>query len=192
MFNSLARVTLFLFLGAFTAFGPAQAADPFKRCASCHGADGNSSKSKNPSISGLSVGYAELAMKAYRDGSRPCPTSKMKCRMAAKWTDEEISAAAQHFAEFPRIRHEQEFDAGLAAQGKAIHEQHCDSCHSEASAGDASDGGLLNGQWREYLELVLTGYGAGERAQPNEMKSALAELGDGDEEALLHYYASDL
>lgn len=195
MLNTLARVVLVLILCVFSGFGLAQSSDPFRKCGSCHGKDGNSPKPKSPSISGLSADYSQLAMKAYRDGSRPCVTMKMKCKMAAKWTDDQITEAALHFSEFPRQRRDQEFDAGLAAKGKATHEQHCAGCHSAPSALAAEgslDGGLLKGQWRQYLEHVLLEYAAGERQQPERMKAAFAELGDNDKEALLHYYASDL
>jgi sulfide dehydrogenase cytochrome subunit len=195
MLNRLATVALYFLFSVLLTLGTAQAADPFKKCGACHGKDGNSPKAKSPSISAISPGYAELAMKAYRDGSRPCVTMKMKCKMAAKWTDEQITEAALHFAEFPRQRRDQEFDAALAVKGKATHEQHCASCHSDQSAVAAEgspDGGLLNGQWRQYLEQVLGEYAAGKRQQPEEMKAAFAALGGDDKEALLHYYASDL
>jgi sulfide dehydrogenase cytochrome subunit len=193
MLKTIVKRTFFLTLCICSGFALAQGSDPFRSCGSCHGKDGNSSKPKSPSISGLSAGYAEMAMKAYRDGSRPCVTMKMKCKMAAKWTDEQISAAALHYAGFPRERRNEEFDAGLAAKGKAIHEQHCASCHGGQPSGEgAVDGGLLNGQWRQYLEHTLNEYDAGQRQQPEGMRTALAELQENDREALLQYYVSDL
>jgi sulfide dehydrogenase cytochrome subunit len=195
MLNSLARVSLYLTLSVLLGLGSAQAADPFRKCGTCHGKDGNSPKPKSPSISGLSADYSELVLKAYRDGSRGCATMKMKCKLAAKLTDEQITEAAMHFSEFSRERRDQAFDATLAVTGKGIHEQHCASCHSAqpvVAADGVSDGGLLNGQWRQYLERVLLEYAAGERQQPEKMKAALAKLGDDDQEALLQYYASDL
>jgi sulfide dehydrogenase cytochrome subunit len=168
--------------------------DDFKSCARCHGEDGNSTKSSSPSIAGLSAAYGEHALRAFRDGERECGASKMKCRMAAKWTDEEIVAASAHFAQFERVAPEQSFDSALAEQGKAIHQEKCAGCHSAeaSSAPDAVDGGMLNGQWREYLEYSLEQYAGGGRQQPDDMRAALESLDEAQKDAVLHYYASGL
>ncbi len=168
--------------------------DDFKACARCHGEDGNSTKSSSPSIAGMSTAYSEHALRDYRDGKRECGTSKLKCRMAAKWTDEEIVAASAHFAQFDHVAPEQSFDPALAEQGKAIHEDKCARCHSAGAS--AESGGQpadsLNGQWREYLEYSLQQYAGGGRQQPDDMRAALESLDDSQKEALLNYYASGL
>ena len=169
-----------------------QAGDDFRVCARCHGQEGNSDDPDVPSIAGLSAGYNEAAMREYREGKRECGTSKMKCRMAAKWTDEEIVSAATYFAQFERVAPDQPFDSALAAKGDVIHQDHCASCHSgEAMASpDSQPAGTLNGQWREYLEYALEQYGSGGRQQPEQMSAALQALGDDQMDALLDYYAS--
>jgi len=168
--------------------------DEFKACARCHGEDGNSSKPASPSIAGMDSAYSEHALRDYRDGKRECGTSKLKCRMAAKWTDEEIAASSAHFAQFERIAPEQSFDAALAEQGKAIHEEKCASCHSAGSSANASGtpADSLNGQWLEYLEYALEQYAAGGRQQPDEMRAAVESLDESQKDALLNYYASGL
>ena len=171
-------------------FAGLAADDEFKLCARCHGADGNSTKSNSPSIAGMEAGYMEEAMKAYRDGSRACGLSSMKCKMAAKWTDEEIAASAAHFAAMKPVAPEQEFDEGLAAAGKKLHEEHCQACHGEEATEGKPHGSRLNGQWREYLEYALGQYQEGAWQQPDDMKAALAKLSQEDKNALLDYYAS--
>jgi sulfide dehydrogenase cytochrome subunit len=179
-----------IFVAIFVLFMlPAQAQDPFKSCARCHGADGNSGKSPNPSISSLADTYIASSLKAYQDGSRDCGFSKMKCKMASRWTAEEVDAAAKHFSQQPRTRAPQEFDAGLAAQGKAIHQARCAECHS--GTGAEGQGGLLQGQWRDYLDYAMGQYREGKRSQPAAMKAATSALEAAEWEALLHYYASE-
>ena len=168
----------------------AQDADPFKTCARCHGNDGNSSKPPTPSIAGLAADYIVASLEAYQDGSRACGFSKIKCKMATRWTSEDIAQAAQHFAALPRKRAPQEFDASQAEQGKALHEAHCAACHS-ASA-EVGEGGLLHGQWREYLEYAFEQYDSGGRTQPADMATATAAVNDAQWQALLDFYASDL
>lgn len=163
----------------------ALAADDFKLCVRCHGADGNSPNASAPSIAGMDPGYAEATWAAYKDGSRPCGMAEMKCRMAAKLTGEEITAAAEHFGAGARVAAEQEFDPALAEKGKALHEAHCHSCH-----GKDPEVPWLRGQWRKYLEYSLEHYQNGTRQQPQEMADALGALAPGDLDALLHFYAS--
>jgi cytochrome subunit of sulfide dehydrogenase len=172
----------------------ARAADEFKVCARCHGQDGNSEDSDVPLIAGLSARYIDAAMQEYRGGKRECATSKMKCRMAAKWTDEDIVSAAAHYAQFGRVAPEQPFDSALAAKGETIHQDHCASCHTAktAASSDSQPAGVLNAQWREYLEYALEQYASGGRQQPEEMRAALEALSEDQKGELLDYYASGL
>ena len=165
-----------------------QDADPFKVCARCHGQDGNGSKAPTPYISSLAPDYISASLKAYQDGSRSCGFSKIKCKMASRWSEDEIAAAAQHFSGLPRERAPQEFDAALAEQGKAIHDASCSECHS--GTGSRGSGGLLFGQWRAYLEYAMEQYQAGDRAMPDGMKAAVESLDEAQWDALLNYYAS--
>jgi len=179
----------------FTVVMTAAATDSgeeFKNCARCHGKDGNSPKPSAPSIAGFSAEYIAASMHEYREGRRQCASSKMKCKIAAKWTDEEIDAASSHFAGFKRIAPTQEFDSALAATGKTIHETSCSDCHSAGAAGspDSPPAGILNGQWREYLEYALEQYANGGRQQPDKMRAALESLDAAKRDALLNYYAS--
>jgi sulfide dehydrogenase cytochrome subunit len=197
MMRKTVRVILFaiaIAVSGLQATAAVAEGDEFKACARCHGEDGNSQKSSSPSIAGMSTAYSELSLRDYRDGKRECGTSKLKCRMAAKWTDEEIVASSAHFAQFDRVAPEQSFDAALAEQGRAIHEEKCASCHSAGASKDAGGqpADSLNGQWREYLEYALQQYEGGGRQQPDDMRAALESLDDSQKDALLNFYASGL
>ena len=168
--------------------GSTQDVDSLKSCTRCHGQDGNSSKPPTPSIAGLARGYIAASLQSYQDGSRQCGMSSIKCKMASRWTDEQITYAAEHFSAQPRTRAPQEFDTAKAALGKTIHDAACAGCHSGAD--DGEEGGLLTGQWREYLEYTMEQYRAGGRSQPEGMKAATSALDEGEWDALLHYYAS--
>jgi sulfide dehydrogenase cytochrome subunit len=169
--------------------GTVSAADPLKACVRCHGEDGNSAKASTPSIAGLTRDYMVVALQAYRDGSRTCGRSKIKCKMAGKWSDEMIDASAAHFAIMPRVPPPQEFDPELAKKGRVIHETQCAGCHTGGVASD-QEGGTLEAQWRDYLEYALGQYENGGRTQPDAMQSALTALDSEQRNALLHYYAS--
>ena len=184
------RVAAVLLFAGLQSVAGLAVADEFKLCARCHGADGNSTKSNSPSIAGLDPGYAQEAMKDYRDGTRPCGLSSMKCKMAAKWSDEEIAAAAEHYGAMARKAPDQAFDAGRAAAGEKLHQAHCQACHGQEPAEGKPHGGLLSGQWREYLDYALNQYQEGAWSQPDEMKKALAGLSADDRAALLDFYAS--
>ena len=80
--------------------------------------------------------------------------------------------------------------AGLATAGAAVHNEHCDRCHSDAGMNVDDEAGMLGGQWMGYLETTFAEYAAGEREQPNKMKEKMDLLSDDDVTALLHYYAS--
>lgn len=163
--------------------------DEFKMCARCHGADGNSSKPNFPSIAGFDAGYIKSVMEGYRDGSRACGLP-MKCRMATTWTDEDIAAAAAYYSVKEPMAPTQEFDAGKAEAGKALHTAHCVGCHGAEAAADKPRGSLLSGQWRKYLEYALGQFEQGAWQQPDEMKAALSGLSADEIDALLSYYAS--
>jgi len=168
----------------------AAAADVTNLCARCHGADGNSSKPLSPSIAGDPAGYIIAAMKQYRDGERQCKHLPMKCKMVAKWSDEDVAAAAAFFAQSKRVAAKQPFDEALVATGKSIHEDKCAHCHDAGAPAEGEPAPLLNGQWMEDLEYALGEYASGGRKQPDEMRSAVESLDDNQLKAVLNYYAS--
>lgn len=181
--------------------GAADVGTLMKNCNGCHGDNGVSQWSDIPTIAGLSAFFHSEALFTYRDAARPCVETEYRqgdtgrpatdmCRIAEDLGDEEIEALAATYAKLPFVPAEQDFDAGLVAAGEAIHEQHCDRCHSDAGTNAEDEAGRLGGQWMGYLQSAFAEYAAGDRPQPKKMAEKMAPLSDDDVKALLHYYAS--
>ena len=114
-----------------------------KGCNDCHGPGGVSQSSDVPSLAGFPEFVHSDALYLYRDEERPCAESKYRhgdtsrpatsmCAIAAELSDDDIDALAAAYAELPYVKMKQKFDATLAAAGKALHDEHCDKCHSDA------------------------------------------------------------
>lgn len=170
-------------------------------CNGCHGDDGVSQWTDVPTIAGVSEFVHSDALYIFRDEARPCTESKYRqgdtsrpattmCAAVADLSDDMIEEIAAYYAALPFVPAKQEFDADLAAAGKAIHDAECDRCHSEGGANPDDDAGILAGQWIGYMEDTFAEYRAGERDQPKKMEEKLNALSDDDVKALIHYYAS--
>jgi cytochrome subunit of sulfide dehydrogenase len=181
-----------LVTAAFAWFAPIQAADvpgDAKLCAKCHGEKGLSTKDNIPTIAGIPVDIQVYSLEEYRAGKRTCEEQPLMCKTAARLTDEQIKALAEHYAAQSFAPAQQTFDAARAEKGKAIDARDCDGCHK--NPGDEADGPVLRGQWRGYLAHTIKQYLAGGREWPDPlMKSKLEKLAPADVEALLDYYAS--
>ncbi len=112
------------------------------------------------------------------------------CAIAAELSEDDIDALAVAYAELPYVPAKQDFDAGLAATGKAVHDELCDKCHSDAGMNPDDEAGMLGGQQMGYLRTTFEEYAAGTREQPKKMKVKMDELSAEDTEALIHYYGS--
>ncbi len=205
--------TALLLAGATWAAGASAQTAPVPvlvgNCVACHGTEGNSQGPATPTIAGLSKVYFVNAMLAYKYGT---DTAKIEAaaktlkvdpddiegferlatvmdRIAKGYTDEEIGAMADYFANQRFRSATQGFDAALAARGKTVHEESCDKCHEDG--GRKGDGaGTLAGQWTPYLQFTFADYKDKHRAMPKKMREKMREVAGDDFKALLHYYAS--
>lgn len=170
-------------------------------CNDCHGDQGVSQWTDVPTIGGLAEFVHADALYIYRDKERPCMDSAYRkgdtsrpetnmCTITAKLSDDEIDALAAAYAELPYVPAKQDFDAALAAKGKAIHDKSCDRCHSKGGTDPEDEAGMLGGQQLGYLRKTFEEYAADARYQPEKMQEAMSELSADDVEALLNYYAS--
>ena len=185
---------------AWLGLGAAALADVMataKTCDGCHGAANMGADHGVPTIAGLSEFYHSDQLYFYREKGRPCndvtSTSGDKtnmCAVTANFSDEEIDELAAHYAAMPFPAAKQDFDAALAAAGKAIHDRDCEVCHTEGGANAEDDASILAGQWAGYLEMAFAEYRSGDREQAEPMKKKLDALSDDDIKALVHYYAS--
>ena len=170
-------------------------------CDDCHGDNGASQWTDVPTIGGVAEFVHSDALFIYRDKERPCADSAYRqgdtsrpetnmCAVAADLSDGDIEAIAAAYAEKPYVKAKQDFDAALAATGQAIHEEHCDRCHSDGGTNVDDEAGMLGGQMMGYLETAFAEYASGDREQPNKMKAKLDPLSGDDIKALVQYYAS--
>lgn len=203
---SLTYLAILAWGAAFTVLGTsaAHAADAAKvadGCNNCHGKDGVSADSHVPTIAGLSATYIVDSMKSYKKKDRPCVETKYlsgdkkgqksdMCKVASEVSDADAKAVAQLYGSKKFVRAKQPFDAAKAARGKTVHANECAKCHEKGGSSPDDDAGILAGQWMPYLKDQFAHYRAGKRPQEEKMKVKLDKLSKEDEEALLHYYAS--
>ena len=170
-------------------------------CNSCHGDNGVSQWSDVPSIAGIPEFVLSDALYIYQDEARPCAESEYRqgdtsrpattmCAVAADLTEDQIDEIAAAYAELGWTPVKQDFDADLAAAGKAIHESQCDRCHSDAGTNPDDEASMLGGQQMGYLRNMFAQYRSGDREQPSKMQEAIESLSDDDVEALVNYYGS--
>lgn len=171
------------------AASPSQAAMLSNTCAGCHGTNGASAGPSMPTIAGMPEAFLLDAMKKFKSGERP---SSIMGRLAKAYSDDELKMVAGFFAQHPFARTKQDVDPAKVAIGKQIHEQRCKKCHID-NGRDSEDGGIIGGQWKEYLQISMNEFRSGKRIMPKKM----AEKVDGDNkltpaeiEAVIHFYAS--
>ena len=170
-------------------------------CNGCHGDNGISQWTDVPTIGGYPEFVHVDALYVYQDEARPCAESEYRqgdtsrpattmCAIAAELSEDDIDALAAAYAELPYVKAKQDFDAGLAAAGKVLHDEQCDKCHSEAGTNPDDEAGMLGGQMMGFLERSFAEYLADEREQPGKMKEKMDMLSPDDVKALVHYYGS--
>lgn len=197
----MSRKHLSLVVAALAFALPAFTAGADTACADCHGKDGASTESDVPTIGGVSEQYLLDSMAAYREGKRPCPETAWRagdkkrpktdmCKIAQKISVDETAKVAKDLAGKPFVRAKQKFDAAKAAAGKKVHDAQCEKCHSEGGSVAEDEAGILAGQWMPYMKETFAQYMKGARPQPEKMKVKFNALKPEEQEALLHYYAS--
>ena len=170
-------------------------------CNGCHGDGGVSQWTDMPSIAGIPEFVLADALYIYQDEARPCADSEYRqgdtsraatnmCAVAAGLSEDDIDALAAAYAEMGWTKAKQDFDAGLAEAGKAVHDAECDRCHSEAGTNPEDEASMLGGQQMGYLRNIFAQYRDDSREQPSKMKEKIDALSDDDVEALVHYYGS--
>lgn len=200
--KSLTSIAISLTLGLFASTAAvADLGAIVENCNGCHGDDGVSQWTDVPTIAGVPEFVQSDALYLYRDEARPCAESDYRqgdtsraattmCAVVADFGDDTIDEVAAHYAGLTFVAAKQEFDADLAAAGKAVHDAECDRCHSEGGSNPEDEAGILSGQWIGYLEATFAQYASGDREQPKKMEEKLAALSADDVKALVHYYAS--
>lgn len=185
---------LFVLVSCLAGYGVAAAAPRSgsmlgNTCAGCHGTDGYSAGDVMPSLAGMDKRYLAKSMLDFRSGARP---STIMGRMARAYSDEEIAAIASFFSAQEWRQAPGKVDRKLVAQGKTIHEDQCESCHTDGGRESKDEVPRLAGQWQPYLYVQLRDMHDidFEGVQPIKMRQRVQKLSQEELEALSHYYAS--
>lgn len=168
------------------AAGPTSAAMISNTCNGCHGTNGASVGPSMPVIGGQTPGYIEDAMKKFKSGER---ASSIMGRLAKAYSDEDFKTFDKFFSEKKFVRTKQVTEPAKVALGKKVHEENCKKCHLE-NGRDSEDGGIVAGQWAEYLQISLSEFKDKKRPMPKKMAEKFEGLSKDDVEAVIHFYAS--
>jgi sulfide dehydrogenase cytochrome subunit len=156
--KSITAIAISLTLALFgSAAAVADVDATAENCNGCHGDNGVSQWTDVPTIAGVPEFVHSDALYLFRDGDRPCSTLEYKqgdtsraattmCEVVADFSDDAIDEIAAYYAELPYAAMKQDFDADLAAAGKAVHDEACDRCHSEGGSNPDDEAGILAGQ----------------------------------------------
>jgi sulfide dehydrogenase cytochrome subunit len=186
------------FSGAASAVDVAGMVEP---CFACHGKDGVSIEAEVPSIASYSEDYFTYSLELYQKKERPCVEAEYHtgskkgqktsmCEIVKGMSESEIERMSEYFAKQKFVRSRQTYDVELAKQGEEIHSNKCDECHSKAGSSPEDNAGFLGGQKMDYLREQIKFVRNGERFTSKKMRLRLQALGDGELEAVVHYYGS--
>ncbi|MDK2122476.1 c-type cytochrome [Parachitinimonas caeni] len=164
-----------------------------KVCAACHGLDGNSAASANPSLAGQHAEYITKQLVEFKKGIRKNP---IMAGQVATLTDEDMRNLGAYFAsQQPKARGAN--NEKLLAEGKKIYRggnqtsgvPACMACHGPAGAGMPIQYPRLASQHGAYVSSQLTAFKKGERANDaNQMMQAIAgKMTDKEIEAVSEY-----
>ena len=143
-------------------------------CAACHGADGNSAISANPSIAGQPAEYITLQLAHFKSGLRVNPVMQS---MAAPLQPDEMKALGVYFSR-QQPKGQAAKDAALVTAGQKLYRggdaaagiPACAACHAPNGAGIARNYPRLAGQYAEYTYAQLKAFKAGERGADKDGK----------------------
>lgn len=136
-------------------------------CAACHGADGSSPTSANPSLAGLPADYITTQLAHFKGGIRQ---NAIMQGFAATLSDADMVSLGAYFAgQAPKTR--QAKDASLVREGQHLWRAGdaangvpaCSACHGPTGAGIPKSYPRLSGQWSDYTLAQLKAFKSGER-----------------------------
>lgn len=191
----------------------ARAADPAKPdvnrgqaiatqvCASCHGADGNSTGGAYPKLAGQHPEYLVKQLMDFKTqpGARqPARNNAIMAGMAAALSNQDMVNVAAYFAAQtpkPGYAHDKNtvplgekiYRAGIAERAVPA----CASCHGPTGQGIPVQYPRLSGQWAEYTVTQLNAFtqGPGARNNSDPMHTIASRLSDSDIKAVADYIA---
>lgn len=171
-------------------------AEPWVRCAECHGLFGDGNRIKFPRLAGQEPHYIMKQLQDFRHGRRTNDGGQMQ-KTATEITEKDIPVVAKYFSEqtppWPKRTIDDEVDLArarkLAIKG-ADGMDSCLSCHSDAQIGLLDKpivAPRVAGQRDFYIAKELRDYRAGRRSKndPDQIMTKIARrLSDADITAL--------
>lgn len=195
------RLMPWLTSGLLVLMAPAAAAEPLpntetlvnERCATCHGAQGQSISPIFPSLAGQNKAYLIKQLADFKAGRR---NSETMTPQVADLDDAAIAGLAEFFSARP-ARVNRASDADLLAVGRYIYQKGnrwsdvpaCASCHGDAGHGTERLPRLA-GQNARYLLTQLKEFNQRRRSNDNEIMHLVASrLTEMETQAVADYLA---
>jgi cytochrome c553 len=157
-------------------------------CASCHGTSDRPPLANMPSLAGQQQEFLVLQMFLLREGLRDVP---QMAGMFKAVTDRELTDMSAYFANQkpfagPRGKADEKRRARGAHLAKSLG---CGSCHMSDYRGQQQVPRITH-QREDYLAAAMKDYRDNKRAgSDTSMNAVLYQVGDGDIQALAHYFA---
>ncbi|MGL4605011.1 MAG: c-type cytochrome [Iodobacter sp.] len=194
-----AAIIATLFIVAPTAFAAGSTkADPAKGkllveqvCAACHGADGNSAASANPSLAGQHPEYIVKQLTEFKAGKRK---NAIMLGMSSTLSPSDMQNVAAYFSAQP-AKDRGASDKVLIEAGKKIYRggimakgvPACMACHGPSGAGMPAQYPRMGGQHSAYTVAQLNTFRSGERNNNEVMTAVSARLSDAEIKAVAEY-----
>lgn len=199
-------VSLVAALVTTTAFAATPAAAPASKgdpkaaesivnqvCAACHGVDGNSATSANPSIAGLNAEYINKQLTEFKSGARQ---NAIMAGMVAGLSPQDMLNLSAYFSA-QQAKPGTAGDKELALLGQKIYRggvqgtgvPACASCHGAQGKGIPAQFPRLAGQHADYTYAQLNAFRLGERSNDpaKMMRSIAVKMTDADMKAVAAY-----
>lgn len=162
-------------------------------CASCHGADGNSSIAANPKLAQQHPEYLVKQLREFKSGKRNNAVMK---GFASNLSDADMANVAYWLASKPAKAGFAK-DKSLVALGERIYRggiadrqiAACAGCHSPNGAGIPAQYPRMGGQHADYTVAQLTQFRDGARGNSLQMAQVAAKMNDREIRAVADYIA---
>ncbi|MFN4237571.1 MAG: c-type cytochrome [Vogesella sp.] len=160
-------------------------------CAACHGADGNSVASANPTLAGQHAKYLENQLKAFKSGERKNP---IMMGMAAPLTPADMANVAAYFSS-QKVKPREAADKSQMPLGKKIYTAGnpaskvpaCMACHGPAGKGFPDQYPALGSQHAAYITKQLNDFKAGTDRKNAIMHDIAMRMTDAEMKAVSEY-----
>lgn len=160
-------------------------------CAACHGADGNSVASANPTLAGQHAKYLESQLKAFKSGERK---NAIMLGMASTLNEGDMKNVATYFSQQkPKLR--EASDKTLLPAGEKLfkagntvtHVPACMACHGAAGRGYSDQYPAIGGQHAAYIVKQLNDFKAGTDRKNGIMADIAMRMTDAEMKAAAEY-----